>query len=123
MPTDRPTADELLDAVAAFLTDKAAPNLDGQLAFHARVAANVIAIVRRELAQAGAMNEAERRRLTALLARDGDLDALNRTLAKQIRAGALRDKNDAVLAHLRQTAVDKLRLANPRHLGPSDAAA
>jgi len=45
----RPTASELLDAVAGFLTDEVMPATAGQLAFHARVAANVLAIVAREL--------------------------------------------------------------------------
>jgi aminoglycoside phosphotransferase (APT) family kinase protein len=48
-PHGRPTASELLDAVRDFLTDQVMPATDGQLAFHARVAANVLAIVAREL--------------------------------------------------------------------------
>jgi aminoglycoside phosphotransferase (APT) family kinase protein len=48
-PSGRPTASELLDAVRGFLTDQVMPATDGQLAFHARVAANVLAIVAREL--------------------------------------------------------------------------
>jgi hypothetical protein len=39
----------LLDAVREFLTDQVMPATSGQLAFHARVAANVLAIVAREL--------------------------------------------------------------------------
>jgi aminoglycoside phosphotransferase (APT) family kinase protein len=48
-PYGRPTASELLDAVRGYLTDQVMPATDGQLAFHARVAANVLAIVAREL--------------------------------------------------------------------------
>ncbi len=48
-PHGRPTASELLDAVRGFLTDQVMPATGGQLAFHARVAANVLAIVAREL--------------------------------------------------------------------------
>ncbi|HEY3907666.1 MAG TPA: phosphotransferase [Streptosporangiaceae bacterium] len=48
-PNGRPTASELLDAVRGFLTDQVMPATGGQLAFHARVAANVLAIVAREL--------------------------------------------------------------------------
>src|SRR5215468_75256 len=36
----RPTASELLDAVRSFLTDQVMPETGGQIAFHARVAAN-----------------------------------------------------------------------------------
>jgi aminoglycoside phosphotransferase (APT) family kinase protein len=48
-PHGRPTASELLDAVRAFLTDEVMTATAGQLAFHARVAANVVGIVVREL--------------------------------------------------------------------------
>ena len=48
-PHGRPTASELLDAVRGFLTDQVMPATDGQLAFHARVAANVLGIVAREI--------------------------------------------------------------------------
>jgi aminoglycoside phosphotransferase (APT) family kinase protein len=48
-PHGRPTASELLDAVRGYLNDQVMPGTSGQLAFHARVAANVLAIVAREL--------------------------------------------------------------------------
>ncbi|HEX9030327.1 MAG TPA: phosphotransferase [Streptosporangiaceae bacterium] len=48
-PHGRPTASELLDAVRGYLTDQVMSATTGQLAFHARVAANVLAIVAREL--------------------------------------------------------------------------
>ncbi len=48
-PHGRPTAGELLDAVRGFLTDEVMPATSGQLTFHARVAANALAIVAREL--------------------------------------------------------------------------
>jgi aminoglycoside phosphotransferase (APT) family kinase protein len=48
-PHGRPTASELLDAVRGYLTDQVMPGTSGQLAFHARVAANALAIVAREL--------------------------------------------------------------------------
>ncbi|MES4792265.1 MAG: hypothetical protein C4321_04125 [Chloroflexota bacterium] len=47
---DRPTYDELLEAVAGFLRDDVMPNTQGRLSFHARVAMNVVEMLRRELA-------------------------------------------------------------------------
>jgi hypothetical protein len=47
----RPTARELLDAVRGYLTEDVMPGTTGRLSFHARVAANMLAIVERELAQ------------------------------------------------------------------------
>ncbi len=46
---DRPTYDELLAAVERFLSEEIVPNTEGARRFHARVAANVLGIVRREL--------------------------------------------------------------------------
>ena len=48
-PYGRPTASELLEAVREFLTGQVMPASTGQLAFHARVAANMLGIVAREL--------------------------------------------------------------------------
>jgi len=46
---DRPTSSELIEAVQHFLETDVVPALDGPKKFHARVAANVLGIVRREL--------------------------------------------------------------------------
>ena len=48
-PFGRPTASELIEAVREYLTAQVLPATSGQLAFHARVAANALAIVAREL--------------------------------------------------------------------------
>jgi aminoglycoside phosphotransferase (APT) family kinase protein len=48
-PHGRPTASELLEAVREFLTGQVMPACTGQLAFHARVAANMLGIVAREI--------------------------------------------------------------------------
>ena len=118
MPTDRPNAVELVAAVRAFLLEHAVPNTQGQLAFHARVAANALGIVERELMQGPVMDTAERERLAALLGQDSDLETLNRELAAQIRNGFLDDRKAEVLDHLRQTSIDKLAIAKPNYLRP-----
>ena len=41
----------MLDAVRGYLTEDVMPGTTGRLSFHARVAANMLAIVERELAQ------------------------------------------------------------------------
>ncbi len=48
-PHGRPTASELLEAVREYLIGSVMPATSGQVAFHARVAANALAIVAREL--------------------------------------------------------------------------
>ncbi len=125
---DRPSVSELLDAVRAFLEEDVVPALEGPRQFHARVAANVLAIVGRELAGEEASLLAEWQRLAVVLGEDASapparLEALRAAvregtaaLTERIRrgdadAGPFRD---AVRAHVRATVEDKLRVANPR---------
>jgi aminoglycoside phosphotransferase (APT) family kinase protein len=55
----RPTARELLDAVRGFLAEDVMVNTTGRLSFHARVAANMLAIVERELAHPGTWRDGD----------------------------------------------------------------
>jgi hypothetical protein len=125
---DRPTASELLDAVRGFVERDVIPALDGTTKFHARVAANVLAIVARELALEDAHVVAEWQRLDALLdPAPLPADPAQRRIALRDRTEALcariRDGaadagpfRDAVLAHLAATVREKLAIANPKLL-------
>ena len=64
---DRPTVDELLRAVEVLLDEQLVPSLDGARKYNARVAANVIKIVRRELASEERQLDAEWRGLDVVL--------------------------------------------------------
>jgi Domain of unknown function (DUF6285) len=86
---DAPDPDELLAAVAGYLREQALPQLQGQAAFHARVAANALDIVRRQLALAPGAEAAEAERLRALLGTEGSLEQLNRLLCQRIASGAM----------------------------------
>jgi aminoglycoside phosphotransferase (APT) family kinase protein len=66
----RPTARELLDAVREFLTEQVATNDDRGVAYQGRVAANVLAIVERELAQSPVEREGDDWPTLALILRD-----------------------------------------------------
>ena len=69
---DRPTPAELIGAVAAFLKNVVAPETQGALSFNARVAANALEMMKRELETAPAEDAAELERLRALpAAQDG----------------------------------------------------
>ncbi|RZT86078.1 aminoglycoside phosphotransferase (APT) family kinase protein [Pseudonocardia sediminis] len=107
----RPTVDELLEAVSGFLTDELPDALDdARLRFSARVAANALAIARRELRAGPAHDVAHRERLAALGV-TGDT-----ALAAAIRAGGMDGRADVVDA-VRADVVARLRVANPRHTG------
>jgi hypothetical protein len=117
MAQDRPTASELLAAIADFLREEATPALDRtepRLGFQMRVAANALAILEREARLGPAADAREHARLAKLLGRDGSLADLNRELARQLREGK-RDEHDAqLMEHLEVTVADKIAIANPR---------
>lgn len=123
---DRPTREELLEAAQHFLENQVVPALEGRSKFHARVAANVLAIVGRELATEARDLAQEWRRLDAVLgpaAMPLEIAALKRalcerteTLCERIRrgdadAGQFRRQ---VVDHVRQTVLEKLAATNPR---------
>ena len=118
MAQDRPTASELLAAIADFLREEATPALDSaepRLGFQMRVAVNSLAILERELRLGPAADAARARAADrTLLGRDGTLDELNRELARQLRAGERDERDAALMAHLEATIADKIAIANPR---------
>ena len=117
MAQDRPTAAELLGAIADFLREEATPALDRtepRLGFQMRVAVNSLAILEREVRLGPAADAREHERLVGLLGREATLGELNRELAHQLRIGE-RDENDpALMAHLEATIADKIAIANPK---------
>ncbi len=128
---DHPTANELIDAVAHFIGTELAPTLkDPRQKFRALVAANVLTIVSRELKLGDALMQAEWHRLNALMGEDApgqdlraEINVMTRALCVQIRAGDADAGafHDAVMAHARQTVIEKLQIANPRFLAKQSA--
>ena len=112
---DAPDIDQLLESVAAFLREQVAVQSTGQLAFHARVAANTLDIVRREIRLGPDAQARELQRLLALPGADAttDLFEANRRLCERIAAGATDARTPGLLEHLMQTARDKLAIDQP----------
>jgi hypothetical protein len=93
---DRPTAQELAEAVREFLERELLPTLDDhRLRFRTLVAMNALGIVEREVAAAPED-------------RAGDAE-----LARRIRAGEV---GVEALPDLKQAVAEKLRVSNPRYL-------
>jgi hypothetical protein len=106
----RPTAPELITAVAEFLRTSVMPTAEPVVGFHARVAANVLDIVERELTLGAVQLDNQRTRLA-------DLGCRNESeLALAIRAGTIAADDPAALAAVRAAVTDRLRVANPRYL-------
>jgi hypothetical protein len=107
---DAPTAAELVEAVRDFLLSDVTEATEGRVRFHARVAANVLGMVQRELELGPAMEAAQADRL-------GRLGFSSETeLAAAIRTGTLDDRYAEVAAAVRATVRDKLLVANPKYL-------
>ena len=113
-PHDPPSVAQLVEAVREWLENQVMPSVSGAMQFNARVAANVLAIVERELALGPEQDEAHTAGLRALGCAD---DA---ELASKIREGLFTqgDGNvrDDVEKFVFDSVVAKLRVANPRYL-------
>jgi alcohol dehydrogenase class IV len=126
---DRPTSIELLEAAADFVDREIVPAIEGARQFQARVVANVMRIVAREIQQEDPAARIEVKALARLLGRDEphlhSLDDLRKAsasmgeeLSARIRAGDADSGSwrAEVLSVVRQSVEDKLRIANPRYL-------
>jgi multidrug resistance efflux pump len=95
--SERPTPDELAEAIEEFLSGEILPTLDDhRLRFLLLVALNALGIVRRELAKLPAQHDAEQRELAA-----------------RIRSG---DVPTDTLARVKADVEARLRIASPRYL-------
>jgi hypothetical protein len=109
-PHDAPTAAQLVESVREWLERDVLTATDGRLQFQARVAVNALSIVERELQLAAELGLRHAARLETLgCADDGEL-------ARRIRAGELDGRLDEVRLLVRESVVDKLRVANPKYL-------
>ena len=114
---DAPSPEQLLQAVARYLRDEVGPALaragDAALAYQARVAANMLDIAGRQLAQAAAEQAAESARLQDLLGEMGSLAGLNQRLAERIVGGELAVGQPGLAEHLWLTTLAKLAVDQP----------
>jgi Domain of unknown function (DUF6285) len=126
---DRPTSIELLEAAADFVDRELVPAIEGARQFQARVVANVMRIVAREIKMEDPLVRSEVKALARLLGHDAphlhSLDDLRKAaagmgeeLTAKIRAGEADDGDwrREVLVVVRQSVEGKLRIANPRYL-------
>jgi len=114
---DQPTPAEIVGAVAAFLKEVVAAETQGAVSFQARVAANALEIVRRQLDLAPAEESRELERLRALLGHDGALAELNAELALGIRDGRLDLSTPGLKEHLWATTLAKVAVDQPNYSG------
>jgi len=95
--SERPTAQELVEAIAEFLSGEILPTLtDHRLRFRTLVAMNALGIVHRELEALPHVEDAEQRELV-----------------RRIRAG---DVDQGMLVRVKADVEARLRIASPRYL-------
>jgi aminoglycoside phosphotransferase (APT) family kinase protein len=108
-PHDVPSGAQLLEAVREFLESDVREATEGRVRFHARVAANVVAMVARELELGPDQAVAHQRRLRSLGVSSEE------ALASAIRSGGFDDRLGEVTDAVRSTVADKLAVANPAY--------
>lgn len=129
MTQDRPEAPELLDAVAEFLFAQVRPAVPGELRFRTLVAANLCAVVARELRAGERPLREDLELFVSLGAERGDegesLDqrvrAAEAGLARRLRSGALDDRLGETAVALRAHVARKLEVARPGYDSPEAA--
>lgn len=105
-------AQALVEAVQQFIA-QIEGRLSGREAFHAKVAANALGIVARELAQQPRAVEVAA--LTGFLGHDASLDAARAEVCGRLRMGQLTPETPGLLAALTTATLAKVAVDNPRY--------
>jgi hypothetical protein len=109
-----PRTEELAEAVAGWI-EQIRPSLDPRNAFLARVAANAMATIEREITQGPAAEAAAVAAMADVLGRTGTYEALNAELCERIRTGELTVETPGLLPALRTMARDQLAIDQPSY--------
>jgi aminoglycoside phosphotransferase (APT) family kinase protein len=114
---DMPRIDELALGVRDLLREEVMAASHGRLQFLARVAANALDVVLRELAIGPEHHRRERERLRTLLGDDDDLEPLRWRLVEALRNGNMSLDSPGLEEHLRATVVNQTAIDQPRYSG------
>ena len=109
-----PRTDELVRSVAMWI-DEIRPTLDPRNAFLARVAANALATVGRELTDGPAAEAEAIAGMTNVLGHGGAFADLNSELCARIRAGELTVETPGLLAALTAMARNQIAIDQPSY--------
>ncbi len=123
LSTNMPGSDELLTSVRDLLRGDIMAETAGRTNFLARVGANSLDIVLRELEHGPANHARQHADLEALLGKTGDFEALQWELVHALRAAALPLDHPGLAAYLRQAAADQIAIDQPKYSGYATALA
>jgi Domain of unknown function (DUF6285) len=111
---DRPTAPELLDSVAEYLFGELRPEVPREQRFKVLVAANVCAVVAREIRAGEDPDGKDLELFNELLGEEqSDVRAAAAELSRRLRAGELDDRIDEIAPRLEEHVRRKLSIARP----------
>ncbi len=127
MPGPRPSPDatgdaaesealDLLDGVRSFLHEQVDAAGSDRTGYLARVAANALEIVRRDLLAGPRARREEGARLQALLGITGTLDELRRELVRRLRGRQQGLDDPALMSHLRCTTAAQIAIDQPKYV-------
>jgi hypothetical protein len=118
---DRPTAPELLESVAEYLVGELRPEVPREQRFKVLVAANVCAVVAREIRAGSEPDREDLELFNELLGEDiDDLRAAAAELSRRLRAGELDDHIDELAPRLEEHVRRKLDVSRPGYTSPAD---
>ena len=109
-----PKPQELTEAVGRWI-EEIRPSLDPRNAFLARVAANALAAVTRELTLGEEAKAAAVQRLEPILGHGGTYEALNWELCEKLRSGEMDAETPGLIAALRGNVLDQLAIDQPSY--------
>lgn len=112
---DEPHPRAILGSISRLLRDTAQQDLPERTRFLLRVAANAADLVSRQLELEPGYDAAELDRLNRLLGSDGSLCEQNARLCAAIEGGEMSLQSEALVAHLRATAREKLAVDQPKY--------
>jgi Domain of unknown function (DUF6285) len=111
---DRPTAAELLESVAEYLVAELRPEVPREQRFKVLVAANVCAVVAREIRAGEEPDRQDLELFNELLGQDvSDVHVAAAELSRRLRAGELDDRIDELAPRLEEHVRRKLEIARP----------
>jgi aminoglycoside phosphotransferase (APT) family kinase protein len=114
---DMPRTDELVVSVRDYLRNDVMAATEGRTNFLARVAANSLDIVLRELAIGPELASRRLARLREVLDDDGPLLVLEWRLVEALRDGSMALDHPGLVAYLREAVVNQVAIDQPRYSG------
>jgi aminoglycoside phosphotransferase (APT) family kinase protein len=120
---DMPRLDELVTSVRDYLCGDVIEATSGRTRFLARVAANALDIVLRDLDLGSRHRQRQLERLRALLGEMGDLETLRWSLVRRLRDNEIALEHPELAATLREAVVNQVAIDQPNYSGLKTALA